>query len=210
MENSWTPKKHFFFFLPLLVLAVFGVWLITQFPPLNGYQDRAIKKEIPGRQTKQRIQETAQYLSEGRTLPLQLLDISLEIDDSSIGDIQELTSRVIFTSFGKVPIPVDLRFTIKDEAGKEVHSGRHYIVVETEEVLTKKFEELDLAPGKYTLLVNTLYNIDVADEFVQDFEIVEIAKKSSSRLLFLALLLLIAVVFGYVLSVRKRKRNGTQ
>lgn len=210
MKNFWTRKKHFFFFLSLLAIAVFGVLLIPYSPPLHGYQDRAIKKEIPSQQTKQRIQKTGQYLSEDRTLLLQLLDISLEIDDSSIGDIQELTSRVLFTNFGKVPIPVDLRFTVKDEAGKDVHSERNYIVVGTEEVLTRKFEGLDLAPGKYTLLLNTLYNIDVADEFMQDFEIVKIVEKSLPRPLFWAALLLIAVVFGYALSVRKRKRNGTQ
>jgi len=40
-----------------------------------------------------------------------------------------------------------------------------------EEVLRKSFEGLNLAEGKYILVLHTLYNVDVEDEFRQEFEI---------------------------------------
>lgn len=116
--------------------------------------------------------EEAPFSFGEKELPEQLFDISFEIDDSSIKDIEELTARVILVSFGKVPTPVDLTFTILDESGQVVYTKKDYIVVESEIVFTKKFENIELAPGKYTLVLNTFYNVDVEDEFKQDFEII--------------------------------------
>jgi len=87
-----------------------------------------------------------------------------------------LTARVIFVSFGRIPTLVDLTFMIMNESGEVVYSGKDAVVVETEQVLSKKFEELDLPTGKYTLVFTTLYNVDVEDEFKQEFEIVKEAE----------------------------------
>ena len=119
-------------------------------------------------------------------IPNQLFDINLELDETKIEDINELNARVIFFSFGKIPTPVDLDFTILNSRGDVIHTVKDYIVVETEAALQKKFEGLDLAPGKYSLLVNTLYNIDVADEFRQDFEIKKTEFDLVDKLMWLA------------------------
>ena len=105
------------------------------------------------------------------TVPSQLFDINLEIDDSKISKIEDLVARVLFTSFGKVPIPVDLTFDILDGSGQIVHTGKDNVTVETENVLNKKFSGFTLQPGIYTLRLTTLYNTDVRDEFIQTFEI---------------------------------------
>ncbi len=108
-------------------------------------------------------------------LPKQLFDINLEIDDSIISSIRELVARVIFTSFGTEPTPVDLTFSILNETGEEVYRDEGHsvdVVVETETVFNKTFRDAsDLPFGKYTLVLMTLYNVDVKDEFRAEFEI---------------------------------------
>lgn len=104
------------------------------------------------------------------TLPRQLFDISFELDDAVIVGAENLVARVMFTSFGTQATPVVLTFTI-EKAGGEIYSEKDHIIVETERVLTKKFERLTLSPGKYTLVLKTLYNVDVEDEFRKDFTV---------------------------------------
>lgn len=106
-------------------------------------------------------------------LPSQLFDIRLEIDDAIIDDIEKLVARVIFESFGTEPTPVDLTFVIEDEEGEEVYRVVGDIVVETEATFAQTFEnvEQDFPAGKYTLVLTTLYNMAVEDEFRADFQI---------------------------------------
>ncbi len=137
-------------------------------------------------------------------IPEQLFDINLEIDEPLVANIQELTSRVVFISFGRAPTPVDLTFIILDELGRQVHTEKGYLVVETEVVFTKKFEELELSPGKYTLVLNTFYDIDVKDEFSQDFEIIEKPRPSIFKSLWFWLL--IVVIPALVITIIQRKR----
>ena len=112
---------------------------------------------------------TISYIHE--EIPSQLFDIGLELEDNSISNFKKLVAIVTFESFGTEPTPVNLLFTILNETGGEVHSEDDYIVVETEEVLRKSFEGVDLPRGKYTFILTTLYNVDVVDEFRQEFEI---------------------------------------
>ena len=131
-------------------------------------------------------------------LPSQLFDISLELDNTTVSDIANLVARVIFESFGTEPTPVDLTFRILDEQAKEVHREKDSIVVETEAVFTKKFEGLTFPKGKYTLVLKTLYNVDVEDEFRADFEIVE-EKVALLKVLISAILTIGAVIVSWLL-----------
>src|SRR3989339_817413 len=114
--------------------------------------------------------------------PNQLFDITFEIDDSLILNINELVTRVTFESFGTVPTPVNLTYIIVDEMGKTLHVEKDYLTVETEKIFTKKFEGLDLDYGKYAIYLKTLYNVDVEDDFVKRFEIRSKISKSLGQL----------------------------
>lgn len=107
------------------------------------------------------------------SLPAQLFDINLEIESTKIADVKDLIARLLFTSFGRVPTPVDVTFAVVNKDGETVYSKKDTITVQTQAVLTERFSDIDaiVPAGKYTLIVTTLYNTDVRDEFKQDFEV---------------------------------------
>ena len=53
-------------------------------------------------------------------MPVYLFDIKLEMDKTKITEGEELTARVILTSFGAAPTPVAMNFTIMDTRGNKV------------------------------------------------------------------------------------------
>ncbi len=106
-------------------------------------------------------------------LPVYLFDIKLEMDKTKITQGEEPTARVVFTSFGTAPTPVAMTFTIVDvSSGDEVHQEADAVIVETETVFTKKFTNFKPKPGKYLLVLKTVYGYNVKDEFKQEFEVV--------------------------------------
>jgi len=105
-------------------------------------------------------------------VPDSLFDISFVLDDSLIEDASELTSITTFESFGKVPTTVFLVFIILDEYGKSIYMENFSIDVETEDVLFWDYEGVDeLSDGKYVALLETVYDVNIRDEFSQDFEV---------------------------------------
>lgn len=139
--------------------------------------------------------------------PEQLFDINLEIDQSLISDIKDLVSRLIFVSFGQVPTPVDLTFTIQDDSGKTIHTAKDGVIVETEVVFTKTFPDLSLAPGKYKLIATTLYNIDIEDKFAQSFQIKVPVLFSFDAFVITYLTVSIFLFFLLFLIIRKKYRQ---
>lgn len=106
-------------------------------------------------------------------IPSQLFDIALIVDETEITSASDLLARVTFISFGRENTPVEMTFTIIDEKGKEYYRSVDKTTIQTEGVFNKSFNNLILAKGKYTLILNTLYNTNVRDEFKQGFEVVE-------------------------------------
>lgn len=106
------------------------------------------------------------------SIPEQLFDINLELDQDKIRSIDELIARVIFVSFGKVPTPVDMTFDILDASGAVIHSEKDMTTVETEKIFTKYFTGAALAAGTYTLRLTTLYNTNVRDTFEAPFSVI--------------------------------------
>lgn len=184
---------------------------------VNGYFGPATEKAVSGfsgakivdSQTREKL--NALCAASLEVIPEQLFDINLEIDDATISDIKELSARVVFVSFGKVPTPVDLTFIIEDEFGNSVYidEGEEVdIVVETEAVKHKKFEGIELPPGKYTLILRTLYNVSVFDEFRQSFEITEEEKIPFWKSwLFLLIIALVIIIIVYAIYAKNREKE---
>ena len=105
-------------------------------------------------------------------IPSQLFDITFNLEDKIMKSVSKLVGIITFESFGTVPTLVDLTFIILDETENEIYKEESDITVTTEEVLRWNYEGLqELDKGKYVAILETLYNVDVADEFRQEFEI---------------------------------------
>lgn len=104
-------------------------------------------------------------------IPKKLFDISFSLDDNFLTNSSKLTAVVSFESFGSEPTPVNLIFTVRDETGHEIYRTYENITVQTEEIVRKTFDKLNLTEGKYTIFLHTIYSDNVFDEFKQDFEI---------------------------------------
>ncbi|MCR4326951.1 MAG: hypothetical protein NUV46_00015 [Nanoarchaeota archaeon] len=106
--------------------------------------------------------------SEFSGIPDYLFDVEIEIQDKSIKAGETLNVIMKFESFGTLTTKAHINYIILDESRKEVYSLTEDIVVETEEVMTKKFEGLNLLDGEYLLYVKVDYG-NVSDSFEQSF-----------------------------------------
>ena len=101
----------------------------------------------------------------------QLFDIKFELDRKLVEKVEDLTARVSFESFGSEPTPVNMLFTFLDDEDNVIYTEENSAIVETEKILTKRFSYLGFEKGDYTLVLTTLYNVDVEDEFREKFTI---------------------------------------
>ena len=104
-------------------------------------------------------------------IPEQLFDISLKLEDYIVSSSDELVAKISFEAFGSEPTPVNLTYIVIDELGGEVYLEEDYLVVYTEEFVYKSFDRLNLKEGEYTLILRTLYDEDVKNEFSKKFRV---------------------------------------
>ena len=97
----------------------------------------------------------------------------MRLEDSSLCDADDLVAVVHFENFGQVATLVNLSFEVFDVNGSLVFSEDDFVVVGIEELLRQRFGGLVLADGDYVLVVTTLYDVDVVDEFEIWFGVVE-------------------------------------
>jgi len=131
-------------------------------------------------------------------IPKKLFDITFELDSAVVEKPDKVNARVSFDNFGLVPTRVDLTYTIIDASGAAVYSEKGSVTVETEQLLAKSFESSALEAGRYTLVLKTVYNTNVTDEFRQAFEITEKVVPASSGILESTWTYVIGVVIAFV------------
>ncbi len=126
-------------------------------------------------------------------LPAQLFDIRLLLDSSSVTKSENIVTRVTFVSFGRVPTPVSLLFSVIDKNGKTVWKNSASTTVQTEGVYTKRLPVLNLAVGNYKLKLHTKYSKTVEDDFSVPFQI--ISEKESFNWLTWSIGILVVLIF---------------
>lgn len=139
-------------------------------------------------------------------LPTQLFDIRLELEDLVLSPREPITLRAHFNSFGIIPTPVDMFFTITDESGKIFTAYHENLVVETDAVFTKRFEPIDLQPGMYEMHMSTRYNVNVEDYFHASFRV---HRPIGPYYLFGGALAFIALL-GLLVINRQKQKYGTK
>jgi hypothetical protein len=138
----------------------------------------------------------------------QLFDIVLSIESATLNKSGDLVAKTQFTSFGTVPTLVNMNYRIEDVDGQKVYTENAETTVETEQIVTKVFKNLNIADGKYTLVLSTTYGNNVKDEFKQAFEVktIIVSEKEMTIWVWVALCLAIVGVGWFVIySLRKRK-----
>lgn len=103
--------------------------------------------------------------------PTQLFDIGFQLERQIFSPEEPITLRAHFNSFGTIPTPVDMFFTVTDESGKIFATSDENLVVETDALFTKRLEHLDLPPGDYDIHMHTRYNVQVEDDFHVSFSV---------------------------------------
>jgi hypothetical protein len=129
-------------------------------------------------------------------VPDKLFDITFELHKNLITSINDLSAILTFTSFGSSLTPVKYKFTLIDSTGKILKEYDGYIEVLTENVILEDFEDfklLNLTNGDYQVIFKTTYNVDVYDEFIQDFTIESEPSTPIFKKIFL--------VFGFILLI---------
>lgn len=126
--------------------------------------------------TREKLNEICPALAEKEKLSEPLFNVSVSLENTAIARAGDLTSIVIFENFGKALIPVDLTYTILNDQRQIVFKDMETVLVETERAIRKRFTNLNLLSGMYTLVVKTQYNLDVIDEFTNDFVVGEVSK----------------------------------
>ena len=105
------------------------------------------------------------------TAPTKLFDIVFSIENAVLNKSGNLVAKTQFISFGNVPTSVNLTYRIEDAIGITVFTKNEETTVETEQLITERFDALNLKNGAYTLILSTTYGDNVKDEFKQAFKV---------------------------------------
>jgi hypothetical protein len=132
----------------------------------NYHQEKVIRFE--GIDSENRPLDESEENSTFSPIPDYLFDIRLDILDKTLKRQEPLDTSLRFENFGTKPTPTHINYIILDGYNQEVYSETEEIVVETEQTITKRFENLVLSGGQYTLYVKVDYS-DVTENFKQDF-----------------------------------------
>ena len=99
-----------------------------------------------------------------------------------------------------------MTFIILNAVGEEVYQSHDSTVVQTELVFPKYFSDVDTTfeDGKYVLVLKTLYNTDVEDEFRAEFTIGE---AGFNWKLYLPIL---GVIFIFLFLLWKRRKKDEE
>jgi len=103
--------------------------------------------------------------------PTQPFNLSFSLDNPLIESSDELMARIILEIPNELPTPVNLVFTISRDLGEEVYREKVNVTIVNNVIMDKSFEGLRLPRGRYTLVLDVVYNNDIFGDFKQEFRI---------------------------------------
>ncbi len=201
-------------------LIPWSLFLIFLFVLILDFSHQKLFKEVEQEEIIKEINEgetqiNRQEFCEGDLcdIPSQLFDISFEIEENKIDYLDDLNVIVNFESFGRILSLVNLTFIILDEYENIVYIERDFVIIETEKVVRKQFKNLNLFSGKYIFVLKTLYNIDVVDEFEQEFEVLKNIYSFVGRHIYIFVFIIIGsliLLVNFVIKFYKNKKGGQE
>jgi len=144
--------------------------------------------------------------------PKQLFDIQLILEKTSLTPEDNLGISIKFENFGSIPTAVNLTYRILNDKQEIVYEENDSILVQTERILVKTFDNLVLDKGNYNFVLTTVYGENVTDEFRQTFEVKPLSLSGSfynflnkNLILISAFFLLIVFLLIYLIYFKKKK-----
>lgn len=138
---------------------------------------------------------------------VKLFDIVLTLESALLNKSSDLVARTQFTSFGTVPTLVNMVYRIENASSQEVFTDKSEVTVETEQLVTKDFKNLNISDGKYTLFLTTTYGDSVTDEFKQAFEVkgASSIKEKSALMVWITCISAIIILLVIYLIIKRRR-----
>lgn len=204
-RSSFTKKKNIdpFAVIFTLLLIVIIPSFVTGDPR---FQYHPPELSTTSSQEKNIYKDKLFELTRSGKLVTELFDIALRLDNPILKKSEDLVAHVEFVSFGTRPTLVKLTYSIQDERGKEVFHENEQIIVETEKIISKKFNSLNIKGGKYSLILSTSYGENVNDEFRQNFEVQGISNIIKIILIILtAILIGVAIIYNNIKFYKSKK-----
>jgi len=129
----------------------------------------------------------------------ELFDIKVSLSRNTIYSPTDLTAMTEFTNFGEGPSAIRLIYSIINSEGNEVFTGIDEKIVETDEVVIKKFNTLNIPYGDYTIKTTIYYGDNQEANSEESFTLKEVPKYQIMKqpLFFIAIILasLVLVIF---------------
>jgi len=139
----------------------------------------------------------------------ELFDVTVRLVEEEIYSSRELSAFIVFENFGEGVSEINIVYSIINENKIEVYKGIDSKIVQTEDMVVKDFNFLELSKGKYILRAEIFYGQNQTGESEQSFEIIEqpFFETLINPLFFV--LTILALGFG-VMYLRKnyKKRKG--
>lgn len=148
--------------------------------------------------------------TQNKNIPNHLFDVSFELYKTQIGDIEQLRGHGTFENFGQETTDLKYTLILYDNNVKKITSIEKTVTVQTEQFLSFDFDEfkdLELMPGKYTVVLSTLYDEDTKDIFVQDFYISNFYNPSTQFVTFIVFSILIFICLFLIIFEVKHSKN---
>lgn len=136
---------------------------------------------------------------------LELFDIQVRLPEHTIYSSNDLTAITEFTNFGEGASHVRLFYKITNSAGQELYTSIDEKIVETDEVVIKKFSNLNIPYGRYTIQTIIYYGDNQQAESQDYFTLTTIPKTTllTQPLIFIAIIL---ALFVTVIYFKKKKK----
>ncbi len=103
-------------------------------------------------------------------IPDELFDITFDLEQTSLSKSDKLVVWITLQNFGKRYVPARLIYIVTDETDTEVYKKFGEIRVYTDESIIKRFDDMTLEEGTYTINMEVEY-AGIVEEFSDDFSV---------------------------------------
>ena len=139
----------------------------------------------------------------------ELFDVGFSLEKNSIKSTKELVSVVNLENLGEDLASFQIKSSVLNEKGEIVYEEIQDYFVQDQEQIKKTFPDLNLKKGKYTFVLETVYNEEILDSFSQEF-VIEKSGVSISEIFvdyFFGIILFLSLVVLVIYIVFRRNHH---